>query len=674
MSNNEAPQQFWLPDLRGEDLRVAAWGFADALWNSDRERERRTCFLVQASQYLGRPITSLTDFEEVTARPSTLAGVSGRTTRNLTKTLVDTALSRFAKTETRVQYLTNGGNEGEQEDAEEATDGANALLEQTGSEIELRKAALHACVFDLGIVKRVVGPAGPEVEHVPAWEVMFDPADAHRGKPSIRVQRFPGDREALIARFIAPLALASLEIEDPIERQRKLDTLEDMVTKLRQGGTTMVTPDHTQSDMHVIAYELWRDPVGKKKGRHVVVTDSVMLLDEEIEVLEQKNAPFVFFGFSEPLVGAYPESIAAIVSELQAELDGMKTRKSQILRLMAVPRYVVTGPDAEQLESQIRGGSDALGDIIKAPTGTTVTPLNLGLAESLTALTQEMNEAWQKGFEMVGINPSNAIGSRPTGLNSAPSQREWNEIAQDRLSLVALEYQQAHVDLATLLLDAVEDLPDYEIKIKSPNGKFLRKLKAADLKLGQSDYVLQRFPIGALPTTPTGKLAAAGDLLQMGALDKEEFQQIVQLPDLKSRVNINIASRQATEKLIAKMLRTGQYITPPDCLEPVYALKYATYMWLTGVASEGEPDAMSEDQLNMLQNWMDDLNGRLNKADQNNAPAPPVNGAAPAPGATPGDTVMGTGRVGGQPIALQPGGIAPLLNHQFAPPPGNGAQ
>src|SRR5258707_7105329 len=187
---------------------------------------------------------------------------------------------------------------------------------------------------------------------------------------------------------------------------------------------------------------------------------------------------------------------------------------------------------------------------------------------------------------MVGINPSNATGSRPNGLNSAPSQREWNEIAQDRLSLVALEYQQAHVNLATLLLDAVADIPDYEINVKSPNGRFLKKVKASDLKLGESDYVIQRFPIGALPTTPTGKLAAAGDLLQVGAIDQAQFQQIVQLPDLKGQLDINLASQRATAKIISKMMMTREYIAPPDCLEPKWALKYATAKWLDGLADD----------------------------------------------------------------------------------------
>lgn len=635
--------------MQGDELRAAAFQFADGLWHSERENQRRTDFLLWASQYAGRPITSLIDFEERIAAPAGSASLSGRTTRNLTRTLVDTAMSRYAKSETRVQYLTNGGTEEDEDKAETGTDAANALIEQTGSEIELRKGALHSCVFDLGIVKKIDTDDGPEVEHIPSWELMFDPADAHRGKPRIRCQRAPLDRTAVIVKFLAP-------VEG--ETQQEQDAREDKIRQLNEGyGTALVTPDHTQTDQHVIVYELFSDPIGRHVGRHVVMTESVLLADDEIPVGTQKNAPYVLFGYSQSVTGAYPTSIAAIVSELQLEIDGMKTRRSQILRLCAVPRYVSTGPDAAQMDVQVRGGSDAIGDVIHVPVGSTLTALDPGVGQALVALRQEEDAAWSKGFEMVGVNPSNAVGSRPNGLNSAPAQREWNDIAQDRLSLPALEYQQAHVDLATLLLDSVSEMPDYEISIKSPNGRFLKKVKTSELNLATSDYVIQRFPIGALPTTPTGKLAAAGDLLQMGAIDKDQFQQIVQLPDLKKQLNMNLASQDATAAIIAEMLKTGEYIAPPDCLEPKYALKYATYKWLTGIAAKPK---MDQHRLDLLQNWMDNLTAKAKASDASAAPTSGPPGAG--------------GMVGGQPAPLNPGGIAPLQNHEFAPPPGfNGA-
>lgn len=605
--------------------------------------------MIWASQYTGRPVYSLADFEERAAAPIGSAGISGRTTRNLTRTLVDTAMSRYAKSETRVQYLTNGGSEEDEEKAETGTDAANALIEQTSSEIELRKAALHSCVFDLGIVKEIDGIDGPEVEFIPSWELMYDPADAHRGKPRIRVQRATLDRTALVVKFLSP-------VEG--ETQQETDEREEKINRLyNDQGTALVTPDHTSTESHVIVFELFSDPIGKRSGRHVILTESVLLEDEPIEPGTQKNAPYVIFGYSTPVTGAYPTSIAAIVSELQLEIDGMKTRRSQILRLCAVPRYLASGPDGAQVEVQVRGGSDAIGDVISVPPGSTLTALDPGIGQALLALRQEEDAAWGKGFEMTGINPQNAIGTRPNGLNSAPAQREWNDIAQDRLSLPALQYQQAHVDLATLLLDAVAEIPDYEISIKSPNGRFLRKVKSSELNLGASDYVIQRFPIGALPTSPTGKLAAAGDLLQMGALDKDQFQQIVQLPDLKGQLNMNLASQNATEAIIAEMLKSGEYIAPPDCLEPKYALKYATYKWLTGIASKPK---MDQHRLDLLQNWMDNLTAKAKASDASAAPT------AGPPGAG--------GMVGNQPAPLNPGGIAPLQNHEFAPPPGfNGA-
>ena len=66
------------------------------------------------------------------------------------------------------------------------------------------------------------------------------------------------------------------------------------------------------------------------------MTDSALLLDEE---WTSKKFPAVFFGWSAPLFGAYPESIAAINSATQDELDGIAIRISQILRKLAIPLW-----------------------------------------------------------------------------------------------------------------------------------------------------------------------------------------------------------------------------------------------------------------------------------------------------------------------------------------------
>lgn len=636
-STRSLHKQFWSGDLQGEDLREAAYGFASALDESEGETSRRGRLLKYANQYLPEPITNLRDFENSAAGLGASGAIGtavavGRCKRNSVRTLVDTALSRFAKTETRVQFLTEGGTAEQQARAETATDASNALMEQTLSERHLRKAALHACVFDNGQAKVIEHDDGPEVEHVPAWELMFDPTDAHRGRPSIAVQRFAGDIEALVADYATPGEDAD---ED---EQRRMAELADQIRESNSAG--LVATDQTTSEQHCLVYELWRLPVGRgkhrKPGRHIIVTDKALLLDE---AWTDDTFPFVIFRWSEPTSGAYGVSIAAIVSALQEERDGTTNRIGQILRKLAVPRYKKTGP----AEVPITVGSDAIGDTINCPAGTDIVPLTgdnvvggelFRYDESLKA----------EGYEMTGISSSSAVGSRPAGLNSAPAQREWNEINQDRLSLVALDYQDAHVDLADRLLDAIAKIPDYEISIKSPDGRWLKKVKSVDLGLEDSDYVIQRFPVGALPTTPTGKLAAAADLLQAGAITIDEFRDMVQFPDLKATLSMKRQSEKATQKLVERMLASGQYEAPLEMLDPKYAAQYVTTRYLEGVASD---PPMPSDRLEMLSDWLNDLRARTEKK-----PDPAAAGMPPGPG---GDPSLVPPPVGGLPAP----GIAP---------------
>lgn len=531
----------------------------------------------------------------------------------MTRTLVDTALSRFAKSETRVQFLTEGGTPEQAERAETCTDAANALVQQTNSEAQLRKAALHACVFDLGAVKIIEDDAGPRTEHTHSWELMFEPADAHRGGPKILVQRFPADRDELEADF------AQHGDDESPEEAKRVDAL---IADLRDSGSDgMTTPDHTASEQHLLVYEMWRLPVGKRKGRHVIVTENALLLDEEWTA---KKFPFSFFGWSENLTGSYPVSIAQIVSACQDELNGVGNRKSQILRLMAIPMWKRSGPQPEgQTPMEIRGGSEAIGDVVNVPPGSVLERMPAGPVVG-PELFQEEDRVKAWGFQMTGINEQASQGTRPAGLNSAPAQREWNEINQDRLSLVALEYQQAHVDLAELLLDAVAKIPGYEINLKDPNGRWLKRMKASDLNLDRSDYVIQKYPIGALPLTPTGKLAAAADLLQAQAIDVDEFRDICQFPDLKAKTNVYRASEKATEKLVANMLKTGLYFAPPGFIDLKYAIKYTVARWC-----EGLEQGLSDDRMQLLENFIANCQQKLPPPPA--APAPMQSSAAPLP-------------------------------------------
>lgn len=608
-------------------MRAAAYGFGDNLWNSEAEKNRRDDLLLYANQYLPKPITSLVDFEQTVGSTNDgngrNAGVKTRSNRNIVRTLVDTAMSRFAKTETRVQYMTNGGTPGEQDVAEERTDAANALIEQTEGERWLRKAALHGTLFDLGAVQVIDGRKGPENEHCPSWELMYDSADAKNGRPTILVKRRAVDKAALGGKFAGPVEYPeTMGVRERAEAELNRRNLRDEIEDSTNGG--MVTSDHTPSDQHCVVYELWRLPVGDQKGRHIVCTDKALCLDEE---WTDDNFGFVFFGYSENPVGPYPVSIAAIVSDLQIEINGLAERRGQILRQMAVPMWIEHAAAATNGESastvvQLRGGSGAIGDIVQAPAGVTLERVTAGNIMGTELYTEE-DRAWSRGYQMAGISEQATTGSRPAGLNSAPSQREWNELQQDRLSLVAINYQQSHVDLCDRLLEKIADMPEYRINIKHPNGKWLKKVRAADLDLENSDYMIVKMPIGALPTTPSGKLAAAADLLQADAITKEDFKQIVQLPDLKAVLNIDLESRRATEKMVGKILAGKGYDAPFDKMDLAYCVKYGTAKLMAGYTED-----IAEDRLRQLNDWIDDAASRIEKKAAKAAAAAP----APAPG------------------------------------------
>src|SRR6185369_9932670 len=88
---------------------------------------------------------------------------------------------------------------------------------------------------------------------------------------------------------------------------------------MRMANTsTFISANNRSVGDTVTCIEAWRLPVGKKDGRHVIITETDLLLDEDYE---DQFFPFADFGYSDRLYGPYSQGMAEQLVPIQTEIN-----------------------------------------------------------------------------------------------------------------------------------------------------------------------------------------------------------------------------------------------------------------------------------------------------------------------------------------------------------------
>lgn len=489
---------------------------------------------------------------------------AGMLALNLVRTLTHTAASNVIdKPPPRPFFVTDGGDYQLQERAEGMSKLASGAIYQADFDGLAEGGSMLTCLTGKTFFKILEYRGRPSIESVNPWQVLVDERDAAEGKPQCLYQISWVDRDVLKARH-----------------KDQADDIDDA----RKGGIDDPWGEDGLSDQ-VLVMEAWRLPSGEDTGdgRYVCCTDNCTLVDEE---WEDETFPFASLDWQKPVGCFWPAGIGDEVWPTQYELNLVVERMRQMLHKIAVPRIylmngtkVTPGPINNQIGASFNvQGQAPIFDIAKA-----ISP----------EYERWLDYWWVKGFQQLGISEQAAMAMKPAGLDSGKAQLVHADLTSGRLSGWGRRWQACYTEVSRQVVRCLRRIakkkPGLEVTYLDPQGQSLERIRWAEVSLDEDAYLLQCFPISSLASTPQGRIAQLDAWKKDGTIDLPTYRRLLNMPDLKSQMDLLNGPRDLLEKILTDMLYgSGRYVAPEPYDDLDLARQVASFHLLRA-RSKGAP-------------------------------------------------------------------------------------
>lgn len=503
---------------------------------------------------------------------------------NVIKQACDTATSRIAKSKPRPQFLTQNGDyrlKNEAKKLQRYVDGTfyENKAYQLGQDI-----FRDGTIVGKGCVKFFPKKTCIGMERVFVNELLVDQAESMYGMPSILYQRKTINKRKLRSMYKGKGAMID-----------QTPNIEDVT----MGGIRL-------SQM-VEIIEAWKLPSGEdtNDGLHIIATEKGILFKEE---WVEDWFPFEFFDWSKRVFGWYSSGISDELRGIQLEINKILVVIQRSMHLGSVPKIFLDA-NSKIVKAHI---NNEIGGII---TYSGLKPSYDQLMEVPPVLFQQLQNLYDKAFQVVGLSQMSVTGQKPAGLDSGKALRTFNDIETERFSVVAQNYDQFFVDMANKLIlmsERESKKKGSKLKVTSFNSKFIEAIEWKDINIKKDQYVLKTFPTNFLSTTPEGKLADIGDLMGLGMLDQREAQALLDYPDLEGVTEYKNAQFDDIHCVLEQIVDDGIY-NPPM---PLQALEYGKQLFQQ-VYVKLKNQKLEPERLEMLLRWGEDATLLQTKAMEN---------------------------------------------------------
>lgn len=527
-----------------------------------------------------------------------LSATATRLSLNVVRNMVGAVTSKVAsKNKPKPTFLTEGGNYDQKQKAEKLEKFVGGVFYESGVYGILPKSFRDCAVYGTGALKVYEDGSKVCVERVIPWELVIDDGESLYGEPRNIYQR----------KYVDRLVLKSMYADDEdksskIERAPALDPEDAEYAYQTTADQVLVTE----------AWHLSED--GKTPGRHTIVIVGCTLLDEEWE----GPFPFSFLRWSDPIVGFFGVGLAE-------ELMGIQQEINKLLLEIQKGHHLIKGHYLVESGSKVTAAhiNNDLAAIVKY-TGTA--PQYVAPSVIAPDVYQHLWNLYTKAFEISGISQLNATGQKPAGLNSGAAQRAYQDIQTERFLEIGQAYEEFVIEVARQVIRCAKKIGGkYRVKAVDKGG--FEAIDWSEVDLDEDSYVIRVYPTSLLPTTPSGKLSWAQDMINSGAIPPEDVLDIVDFPDTEAYAKRKNAPRKLIERNISHMLKTGEYVSPEPFDNHQLALRLVNEAY-----HEARLDGVPDKKLEQLRQYMADSQAFLAPP-----PAPPMGpaGDASAPGMAP---------------------------------------
>lgn len=188
-----------------------------------------------------------------------------------------------------------------------------------------------------------------------------------------------------------------------------------------------------------------------------------------------------------------------------------------------------------------------------------------GVSEQTLA---EIEKLWDKAFFAYGQSMQAAQGTRPAGLNSAPGQREWRDIKNERLRRLIDNYASMATQSARIIVAlASEAYKNKKVLAMAPGTDAFREISwPKDLR--EDKYKITFTKSSDVPDTVAGRVEFFGELRDRGAIDEVQYIRGISVADLKATTNRLAATADYVEMQISKALEDCEFIMPDGIQGP----------------------------------------------------------------------------------------------------------
>ncbi len=591
--------------------RARAWehvvGVVDYLLETPEEKARRAEDVEHARLYGNRYFKGFGPFQHAKPVPSQRA--EERLRANVCKPVVDTATALTAgRNRPKATLITNGGDWTQKRRAKRADRFIEGAFRDAGMYSLGPQLFRDGAIFGTGVIKFCASFGKIKAERTLPSEVIVDPIDGMYERPRCLYQIHYVDRRVLIEEFGASQALLDAIKNAPLVAENEAGV------------------DRTTTAEPVRVIEAWhlRSGPEAKDGKHAIVVHGATLYFEQWDC---DRFPFVFFRWSHRVLGFWGTGLIEEIKPLQLDINITLRRIKECLHLMAVPRVFVPAT-AKVIKQMI---TNEVGSIV--PYAGTTPPVIPAPPSVPPELFRHLQWLIQTAFEQAGVSQLSAASRKPPGLDSGEAIRQYNDLGSERAVIQARDYENAHMEAARIIMDLAEQLDDDGegyTTVYVAGRRRAEKIKWRDVRLDTEQYVLQVHPTSALPRDAAGRAATVQDWVAAGWIDAATAKRLLDFPDLDAENDLAGAGRDIVDMHLERLLDHPEAETAYVEPEPASDLQYAL-LRAQQTLCLARMDEAPEERLELLRDYVADVEALLAVASASAANTAPAQAAAPMP-------------------------------------------
>jgi hypothetical protein len=546
-------------------------------------------------------------------------------TENVVASVCDTATAMIARNRPKPTFQTDGADWSTKQRAKKLEKFVLGLYQKHDIYALGVKVFRDATIFGTGFLKIFADDGDICVERVVPDDIVVDEREARDCMPRQMHQRRFVNREVLKALY------------------------PDHVEAIESTPSVYAGEQLAQSDQ-VAVLESWHLPSkpGAGDGRYACCIRNACL---ESKPYKFDYFPIIAFRWSEPIIGFYGQGLAELITGIQLRINRLNRFIDRCQDLIAVPRVFmdIAGkvPKAHL--------SNEIGQII--PTRGGAKSVQFYTPPAVAPETyQRLADLKRSAFELAGISQLSAQSKKPADLASGAALREYNDIESARFAIQAQGFEELHMQIAQRLVWVAKGLyKGKEAKVTFGTRKFVETIKWSEVDMEEDTFRIDIEAASIMSRTPAGRLDAAIEMYQYGAISNDEFRRLIGHPDLQREMDLETAAIEDIEATIEELLK-GEYHPPEPLQNLELGIKRIQMAYL-----QARRDGAPEDILEGFRIWLSTAQQQLAGA------APP----APPPGAMPPGMPMDPAMAGmappGAPVPPpEMGGPMPMA------PPGQG--